>query len=83
MSRALLVFALSLSCAAADAQIVRDHREQPGPAAQWTIRGPVDSVTMHGLYNVDRKKQLVANGTTVTWTDFRPGMSCQASPPGG
>jgi len=75
MSRVLLACSLSLIfCAAAEAQTVRDHREYPDVAAQWKIGGTVDSVTLHALYNVNRKMQLVASGSSVTWTDLRPGM---------
>jgi hypothetical protein len=75
MSKALLACGLSLVfCAAAEAQPARDHREYPGAAAQWKIGGTVDSVTLHALYNVSRKMQLVASGSSVTWADVRPGM---------
>ena len=45
------LFALPVESAA---QIVRDHRG-PGAAAQWDIDGgPVDSLSLHRLYNTER-----------------------------
>jgi hypothetical protein len=54
---------------------VRDHREVPGAAAQWTIDGrEVDSLTLHSLHNTERRKHLVANSSgRLTWGTVPPG----------
>jgi hypothetical protein len=59
------------------AQIVRDHRE-PGEAAQWKIDGsPVDTLTLHTLYNTQRLKYLAASGSSgnLAWENKRPPAS--------
>jgi hypothetical protein len=80
MAKWLLAFWLpGLLAAAVDAQaqVVRDHRE-PAAAAQWRINaGQVDTLSLHPLYNAERKKYLVASGSSgsLAWEDTRPPAS--------
>jgi hypothetical protein len=53
---------------------VRDHREVPGAAAQWTVDGDVDPTQFQRLYNTSGRKHLVATSSTdIVWADVRPG----------
>ena len=58
------------------APVVRDHRETPGAAAQWTIDGgPVDSLSFHRLFNAGRRRHLaLPSPDRLVWEETRPGM---------
>ena len=65
---------LGLAGAARSLPQVRDHREVPGDAAQWTVDGEVDSTQLQRLYNTARGKHLVATSSTnLAWGEVRPG----------
>lgn len=55
---------------------VRDHRETPGAAAQWTIDGgPVGSLNFHRLFNAERRRHLaLPSPDRLVWEETRPGM---------
>jgi hypothetical protein len=56
------------------APIVRDHRETPGGAAQWTADGEVSSLTFHRLFNTERRRHLATSSSGgLVWEETRPG----------
>jgi hypothetical protein len=70
----LLMFAITSALQAG--QVVRDHREKPGAAAQWKIDGGlVDSLNFHRFLNTARGQHLAARSSGgLHWETTSPGQ---------